>query len=143
MPDQELVCRDCGAAYLFTEDEQEFFRTQGFTHPPKRCKACRARQRQRAGRDAPRPRPARAPGPQLAAADAPRAPHDAPAQAADYAAPFDARHPFAPPPARAVRSRGPMHTTSCSLCAVPTEVPFVPDGVRPVFCLPCLKKQTR
>ena len=22
-------------------------------------------------------------------------------------------------------------------------LPFVPDGVRPVFCMPCLKQQTR
>ena len=36
-----------------------------------------------------------------------------------------------------------MHTAVCSDCATETKVPFVPDSVRPVFCLPCLKKQTR
>jgi CxxC-x17-CxxC domain-containing protein len=36
-----------------------------------------------------------------------------------------------------------MHTATCSVCGVATEVPFVPDGVRPVYCLPCLKRQTR
>lgn len=41
------------------------------------------------------------------------------------------------------RPAGPMHDAVCSECASATQVPFVPDGVRPVFCLDCLKKRTR
>ena len=40
------------------------------------------------------------------------------------------------------RLRPDAHHDVLSLCGIATEVPFVPDGVRPVFCLPCLK-QTR
>jgi CxxC-x17-CxxC domain-containing protein len=29
------------------------------------------------------------------------------------------------------------------VCGTPAEVPFVPDGIRPVYCLPCLKQRTR
>ena len=36
-----------------------------------------------------------------------------------------------------------MNEVICSACGEETLVPFVPDGVRPVFCLPCLKQQTR
>jgi CxxC-x17-CxxC domain-containing protein len=36
-----------------------------------------------------------------------------------------------------------MHSATCTVCASVTEVPFRPDGVRPIFCLPCLKQRTR
>jgi CxxC-x17-CxxC domain-containing protein len=51
-----------------------------------------------------------------------------------------ARH-SAPPP----RPRPPatMHPAKCTVCGEATEVPFVPDGVRPIYCLPCLKQRTR
>ncbi|MCC6446482.1 MAG: zinc-ribbon domain-containing protein [Armatimonadetes bacterium] len=38
--DQVLTCRDCGAEYVFTSGEQEFFAEREFT-PPTRCPACR------------------------------------------------------------------------------------------------------
>ncbi len=31
----------------------------------------------------------------------------------------------------------------CSVCGTHTTVPFQPDGVRPVYCMPCLKQRTR
>jgi CxxC-x17-CxxC domain-containing protein len=37
----------------------------------------------------------------------------------------------------------PTFATVCSLCSAETQVPFRPDGVRPVFCLACLKRRTR
>ncbi len=42
MPDKTLVCSDCNTQFTFTEGEQEFFNTKGFT-PPTRCTDCRAR----------------------------------------------------------------------------------------------------
>ncbi|HMM22373.1 MAG TPA: zinc-ribbon domain containing protein [Selenomonadales bacterium] len=48
--DKTLICRDCGAEFVFTASEQEFFAEKGFTNNPSRCPACRARRRQeRAG----------------------------------------------------------------------------------------------
>ena len=47
------------------------------------------------------------------------------------------------PRAAKPRPASEMHTTTCSKCEQETQVPFVPDGVRPVFCMPCLKQQTR
>ncbi len=40
--DRTLVCRDCGAEFVFTVGEQEFFAEKGFTNDPVRCRECRA-----------------------------------------------------------------------------------------------------
>lgn len=48
MADKKLVCRDCGAEFVFTEGEQEFYKEKGFTNEPTRCPDCRkARKGQR------------------------------------------------------------------------------------------------
>lgn len=41
--DRELSCSECGATFIFTAGEQEFFRQKGFTHDPRRCKQCKAK----------------------------------------------------------------------------------------------------
>lgn len=45
MMDKTLVCRDCGASFVFTQGEQEFFASRGLTNPPSRCPSCRAAKR--------------------------------------------------------------------------------------------------
>ncbi len=44
---------------------------------------------------------------------------------------------------RGFAPRGPreMHPAKCSDCGKETEVPFKPDGSRPVYCLDCFKKR--
>ena len=39
--DRTLVCRDCGAEFVFTAGEQQFYAEKGFQNEPVRCKACR------------------------------------------------------------------------------------------------------
>ena len=41
MTDKTLVCRDCGAEFVFTVGEQEFYKEKGFDNEPVRCIACR------------------------------------------------------------------------------------------------------
>ena len=41
MADKTLVCKDCGAEFVFTEGEQEFYASKGFDNEPQRCPACR------------------------------------------------------------------------------------------------------
>jgi CxxC-x17-CxxC domain-containing protein len=40
-------------------------------------------------------------------------------------------------------SEKPLHQADCSGCGSVVEVPFKPDGVRPVFCKDCLKNYQR
>ena len=45
MSDKNLVCRECGAEFLFTEGEQEFYQKRGLLNEPSRCSDCRAARR--------------------------------------------------------------------------------------------------
>lgn len=48
--DKILRCRDCGADFVFSAGEQEFFSLKGLTNEPARCPSCRAlRRSQREG----------------------------------------------------------------------------------------------
>jgi CxxC-x17-CxxC domain-containing protein len=48
--DKSLQCSDCGAKFTFSADDQEFFRSKGYTNEPKRCPDCRtARKSERNG----------------------------------------------------------------------------------------------
>ncbi|PIU03325.1 zinc-binding protein [Candidatus Shapirobacteria bacterium CG08_land_8_20_14_0_20_39_18] len=44
--DQNLKCRDCGADFVWTASEQEFYQQKGFTNAPVRCPACRQAKKQ-------------------------------------------------------------------------------------------------
>lgn len=39
--DKDLVCKDCGATFIFTIGEQEFYAEKGFENEPQRCRECR------------------------------------------------------------------------------------------------------
>jgi len=41
MADITLKCKDCGAEFVFTEGEQEFYASKGFENQPQRCPECR------------------------------------------------------------------------------------------------------
>ena len=43
--DKTLTCRDCGAEFVFSASEQQFFADKGFQNEPGRCPACRAARR--------------------------------------------------------------------------------------------------
>lgn len=108
-----LVCTDCGGSFEFSDSEQQAFAARGFS-TPKRCRTCRAAKRRRQANHA----PAAAAG-AIAVQSAPERPRPRPRPAAE------------------------MHSATCTVCSALTEVPFRPDGVRPIFCLPCLKQRTR
>ncbi len=40
--DRDLTCRECGAAFVFTAREQEFYASKGFENEPTRCPNCRS-----------------------------------------------------------------------------------------------------
>jgi len=41
----QLMCSDCGQAFTFSPEDQEFFRERGYS-TPKRCKPCRQAKKQ-------------------------------------------------------------------------------------------------
>src|SRR3989304_994642 len=48
--DKSLQCSDCGATFSFSAEEQDFYKSKGFTNEPKRCPECRqARKSERSG----------------------------------------------------------------------------------------------
>lgn len=47
MEDIKLVCKDCGAEFLFTVGEQEYYKEKGLENQPKRCPECRKAKKSR------------------------------------------------------------------------------------------------
>ena len=45
MPDQSLICRDCGATFPFDESQQRVFRERHYPDQPSRCARCRTSRR--------------------------------------------------------------------------------------------------
>lgn len=43
--DKSITCVDCGEEFLFTANEQAFYRERGLTNEPTRCKGCRERRK--------------------------------------------------------------------------------------------------
>ena len=50
--DVQLVCRECGASFIFTTEEQAAYARRKLENQPTRCRACRT-ERRGAGRPAP------------------------------------------------------------------------------------------
>ena len=42
LTDRILICVGCGREFVFSSEEQTFFREKNFQHEPKRCMTCRA-----------------------------------------------------------------------------------------------------
>ena len=47
--DKTLTCKDCGAEFVFTASEQDFYAEKGFTNEPTRCRDCRAARKNNGG----------------------------------------------------------------------------------------------
>lgn len=46
MADKTIICKDCGAEFVFSESEQAFYKEKGFDNEPQRCPDCRAAKKQ-------------------------------------------------------------------------------------------------
>lgn len=44
--DKTMTCKDCGAEFVWTAGEQEFYQQKGFQYPPARCPKCRDAKKQ-------------------------------------------------------------------------------------------------
>ena len=41
LTDKEIICKECGTAFMWSGGEQEFFAEKGLTNTPSRCPICR------------------------------------------------------------------------------------------------------
>lgn len=49
MADKTITCKDCSSDFLFTENEQAFYKEKGFENEPLRCPDCRKARKQQKG----------------------------------------------------------------------------------------------
>ncbi len=47
--DKTIACKDCGAEFVFTSGEQEFYAQKGFSNEPTRCPSCRQQRKASGG----------------------------------------------------------------------------------------------
>ncbi len=47
--DKVLKCKDCGADFIFSVRDQEFYQEKGFVNEPARCRPCRMARKGQSG----------------------------------------------------------------------------------------------
>ncbi|GAC1649737.1 MAG: zinc-ribbon domain containing protein [Herpetosiphon sp.] len=109
--DKTLTCRDCNSPFTFTAGEQEFYAQRGFENEPIRCADCRQARKQSRNSGS-------------------RGGYES----GGYGGGGGGGGSYAREPRE-------MHTTTCSSCGKPAEVPFVPRGDKPVYCSDCFQSQ--
>lgn len=45
LKDKKITCKDCGAVFDFTVNEQKFYAEHGLNNEPQRCKDCRIKKK--------------------------------------------------------------------------------------------------
>ena len=133
--DQSLRCVDCGAEFIFTASEQQFYKDKGLTNAPTRCKACReARKAQRAG------------GGGGSHGGSSSASGGGGYGGGGYGGGSHGGGGYGGS-GHGARGRGAgsaaMFTTVCSNCGIETQVPFQPTQGRAVYCRDCFQAQKR
>lgn len=111
--DQMLVCSTCGQTFAFTAQEQAFYAEKGFQHTPKRCRECRRAKRAMRSNNG----------------------GGAAGRAGDNGS--------MGPAARDPQGQPQFFEAVCNSCGVAVQLPFRPDGVRPVYCRTCFDERRR
>ena len=114
MADRTLTCRDCGQEFVFTEGEQAFYTSRGFSDPV-RCPSCRSAKKASRG-----------------AGDS----YDSYGNGGgSYSSGGYSSSGYSNGDSYGGgRRERQMTTVVCSNCGQETQVPFVPTGDRPVYC---------
>jgi len=117
MPDKTLTCVDCGSEFTFTEEEQQFYASKGFTNEPKRCPNCRRAKKASQGDGGGYRSGARSGG----------------YGGGGYGGGGGGGY----------RAERQLYPATCANCGRETEVPFQPRGDRPVYCRDCFTARAR
>jgi CxxC-x17-CxxC domain-containing protein len=110
--DKTLTCRDCGATFLFTVGEQEFYASKGFSHEPTRCRECRAKRR--------------------ASSDTGYSGGGSYSSGGYSSSSFSTSYSSGAP-------RRELFSATCSSCGNEARVPFQPRSDKPVYCSDCFE----
>jgi CxxC-x17-CxxC domain-containing protein len=120
MPDMTLTCRDCGQTFTFTEGEQDFYNSKGYSQPT-RCASCRATKKAQRGNDS-------------YGGDSYGNSSYGGGGGGGYSSGGGGGY-------GGGRGERTMTQVTCSSCGKLAEVPFVPSGDRPVYCSDCFSQQ--
>lgn len=110
MEPKQLTCQSCSAEFSFTAEEQEFYAAKGFQEP-KRCKTCRD------------------------AAKAEKQNRGGGYGGGGYGG---GRGGYGG--GGGYRQERQLFDVVCSACGSPTQVPFQPNGSKPVYCRTCFQE---
>ncbi|WP_373531620.1 CxxC-x17-CxxC domain-containing protein [Vampirovibrio sp.] len=109
----ELTCVNCGTGFPFTQEEQEFYQSKGF-QPPKKCKPCRDAAKQSRGGSG--------------------GGYGGGASRGGYGGGSSS---YGGGGGGYDRPQRQMYDAVCASCGVNTQVPFQPNGSKPVYCRDC------
>ncbi len=115
--DRTLTCADCSTQFVFTASEQQFYADRQYSDP-RRCPSCRA------ARKASRGGSGSGYGSSYSSGGSGGSGYGSGSRGGD---------------------RGPrqMYSATCSSCGREAQVPFRPNGSKPVYCSDCFDSQRR
>jgi len=126
--DEKLTCTDCGAEFVFSAGEQEFFASKGFQNKPNRCPDCRSARKAQRGTGG------------GAGAGAGSSAGGMGGGRSSYGGSGGGTGGGYGGGAGAGAARE-MYSVTCSDCGQQAEVPFQPRGDKPVYCRDCFARQ--
>ena len=120
--DKTLTCSDCNQQFEFTASEQQFYSDRGFTEP-RRCASCRQARKAARGDTGGGGGSYSSGGSSYSSGGG--GGYSSGGGSGGYA------------------SRGPreMFTATCSDCGREAQVPFRPNGMKPVYCSDCFSNR--
>ena len=132
--DKTLTCRDCGASFIFTAGEQEFFASRGFTNEPSRCPECRAA-RKASGGDS------RSGGQSNTRDNSSYSDSSYGSGGYSSGGGYGGGRSSDRGGYGGSRAERQMYTATCSSCGKEAQVPFQPTSGKPVYCSDCFATQ--
>jgi CxxC-x17-CxxC domain-containing protein len=107
----EIVCAACGTEFSFSQEEQEFYESKGF-QPPRKCKPCRDAAKQNRGGGG--------------GYGGSRGGYGGGGGGSYGGSSYG-------------RPQRQMYDAVCASCGINTQVPFQPNGTKPVYCRDCFQ----
>ena len=117
MADKVLTCADCGMEFAFTASEQQFYADHDFSEP-RRCSSCRAARKAQRGDSGNQGQ-----------------------SSGDYSSGGQSSGGYSS--GGYDRGSREMFSATCANCGREAQVPFRPNGSKPVYCSDCFQSQGR